>query len=122
MVTQQNIVPIQISFQTTTKNTSFMNMHYFLKMKGIENNAFFLALYDTDLMNVDPRDPRLNTFWKAKILKECKFNYWYFLREVIRIPESGSEVGGGSFYRLDRGNLALNFGFTLNWNMFLELP
>lgn len=122
MVTQQNIVPIQISFQTTTKNTSFMNMHYFLKMKGIENNAFFLALYDTDLMNVDPRDPRLNTFWKAKILKECKFNYWYFLREVIRIPESGSEVRGGSFYRLDRGNLALNFGFTLNWNMFLELP
>lgn len=122
MVTQQNIVPIKISFQTTTKNTSFLKMHYFLKMKGIENNAFFLALYDTDLMNVDPRDSRLNTFWKAKILKECKFNYWYFLREVIRIPESGSEVGGGSFYRLDRGNLALNFGFTLNWNMFLELP
>lgn len=122
MVTQQNIVPIKISFQTTTQNTSFLKMHYFLKMKGIENNAFFLALYDTDLMNVDPRDSRLNTFWKAKILKECKFNYWYFLREVIRIPESGSEVGGGSFYRLDRGNLALNFGFTLNWNMFLELP
>ena len=115
-------MPIKISFQTTTKNTSFLNMHYFLKMKGIQNNAFFLALYDTDLMNIDPRDPRLNTFWKGKVLRECKFNYWYFLREVIRIPESGSEVGGGTYYRLDRGNLALNFGFTLNWNMFLELP
>lgn len=122
MIIQQNTVPVTISYQMTTKNKSFLDMHYWLKSKGIKNNKFFLALYDTDLMNVDPRDPRLNTVWKAKVLNECRRNYWYFLREVIRIPDTGGTVGSGVPYKLDRGNLALNFGFTLNWNMFLELP
>ena len=122
MVTQQNIVPMQIHYQMNTTNQSFINMHYYLKMQGRKNNKFFLALYDADLANIDPRDPRLNTFWKAKVLREVQFNYWYYLREIVRIPDTGGAVGSGIPYRLDRGNLALNFGFTLNWNMFLELP
>ena len=97
-------------------------MHYFLKMKGIKNNAFFLSIYDTDLMYINPRDPNLPKEWRMKVVRECHFNYWYFLREIVRIPDTGGVVGGGVPYKLDRGNLALNFGFTLNWNMFLELP
>lgn len=122
MVTQQNIVRMQITYQMNTTNTSFLNMHYYLKMQGRTNNKFFLALYDSDLANIDPRDPRLNRVWKAKVLREVQFNYWYFLREIVRIPDTGGTVGDGVPYKLDRGNLALNFGFTLNWNMFLELP
>ena len=45
-----------------------------------------------------------------------------FIREVVQIPTQGSEVGGGTRYKLNRGNLALNFGFILNWNIFLEQP
>ena len=36
------------------------------------------------------------------------------------IPTQGSEVGGGTRYKLHRANLAMNFGFILNWNMFVE--
>jgi len=122
MVLRQNAVPMQISIHWNTTNKSFLDMHYFLKMKGIKNNAFFLSIYDTDLINIDPRDPNLPRMYKVKVLRECQFNYWYFLREIVRIPDTGGVVGGGVPYKLDRGNLALNFGFTLNWNMFLELP
>jgi hypothetical protein len=113
---------IKVAYQMSTTNQSFLDMHYFLKAKGIKNNKFFLVLYDTDLAGVDPRDPRLNLMMKRKILAECIRNYWYFIREVVRIPMQGGEVGGGARYKLHRGNLALNFGFILNWNMFLELP
>lgn len=105
-----------------TPNKSFIDMHLYLKDRGIKNNAFFLILLDKDLQGVDPRDPRLNKVWKSKILRECIFNYWYFLREVVRIPDQGGAVGGGVPYQLHRGNLAMNFGFIMNWNMFVELP
>lgn len=120
--TQTPTVQINIAYQFNTKNQSFLDIHYYLKAKGIKNNAFFLALYDTDLMYVDPRDPRLNVMMKQKILKECMRNYWYFIREVVLIPDQGGAVGGGAKYKLHRGNLALNFAFTLNWNIFAEFP
>ena len=49
-------------------------------------------------------------------------NFWYFIREIIRIPAEGGTVGGGVRYKLHRGNLAMNFLFILNYNMFIELP
>lgn len=97
-------------------------MHYFLKQKGIQNNKFFLVIYDPDLIGVNPRDPNLNVIMKKKILRECLHNFWYFIREVVRIPDQGGTVGGGKRYKLDRANLALNFGFLMNWNIFLEIP
>lgn len=105
-----------------TTNQSFIDMHYFLKQKGIKNNAFFLVLYDRGLAGVDPRDPNLSREMKARVLRECRFNYWYFLREVVRIPVQGGVVGSGVRYKLHRGNLAMNFLFVLNYNMFVELP
>lgn len=112
----------QVYYQMETTNKSFLEMHYFLKAKGIKNNKFFLILYDRDLAGVNPRDPNLNEMMKAKILRECMINFWYFIREVVIIPQSGASTSGGARYKLHRGNLALNFGFILNWNMFLELP
>lgn len=122
MIERRNIVSRTVYIQKTTSNKSFLDMHYYLKDTGRKNNAFFLILFDPDLDGVDPRDPRLNTFMKQKVLAECMKNYWYFLREVIRIPESGGARGSGKKYELHRGNLALNFGFMFNWNMFFELP
>lgn len=106
----------------STSNQSFLNMHYYLKQKGIQNNKFFLVIYDPDLIGVNPRDPNLNTVMKKKILRECIINFWYFIREVVRIPDQGGQVGGGKRYNLHRGNLAMNFGFLMNWNMFVEFP
>ncbi len=122
MVVQQPTMQTEVYYQMETSNKSFLDMHFFLKAKGIKNNRFFLILYDRDLAGVDPRDPTLNEMMKAKILRECIVNFWYFIREVVLIPVQGGDVGGGSKYKLHRGNLAMNWGFLLNWNMFLELP
>ena len=122
MVVQQPTIQTEVYYQMETSNKSFIDMHFFLKAKGIKNNRFFLILYDRDLAGVDPRDPTLNEMMKAKILRECMVNFWYFIREVVVIPVQGGDVGGGAKYKLHRGNLAMNWGFLLNWNMFLELP
>ena len=45
-----------------------------------------------------------------------------FLREVVRIPVQGGTVNSGARYELHRGNLAMNFLFVLNFNMFVEMP
>jgi hypothetical protein len=108
-----------IYYQLSTNNKSFRDMHYYLRSIGIKNNKFFLALVDKDLAGVDPHDPKLNQFMKQKIFRECMVNYWYFLREVIRIPDQG---GTGVRYFLHRGNLAYNYCTMLNMNIFLELP
>lgn len=110
-----------VYYQTNTRNKSFTDMIDYLTRIGVENNKFFCILFDPDLYNVDPFDPRLNVLMKKKIANECITNYWYFLREVIRIPDQGSTTGGKPF-RLDRGNLALNFCLIRNYNIFLELP
>jgi len=111
-----------VYIQKETTNKSFIDMHYYLKRTGRMNNNFFLVLYDPGLAGVDPRDPLLSGEIKARILRECIVNYWYFLREVVRIPIQGGAAGGGTRYRLDRGSLAMNFLFTMNYNMFVELP
>lgn len=118
MPTQQ----ITIYYQENTTNQSFRDMSSILELKGIKKNKFHLILYDADLMNIDPRDKNLPFIYKQKVMIECMRNFWYFIREVIRIPVQGGEVGGGIRYKLTRANLAMNFGFVLNWNMFLEIP
>lgn len=118
----QNIVTRPVFIHKSTTNKSFLDMHYFLKERGIKNNDFFLALLDSGLAGVDPRDPNLPPYMKARILKECQLNYWYFIREIVRIPQQGGAVGSGVRYQLNRGNLALNFLFILNFDVFFIMP
>ena len=126
MPTQANNIPSSardirpiVYYQLSTSNKSFRDMHYYLRSIGIKNNKFFLALIDKDLAGVDPFDPKLNQYMKQKIFRECMVNYWYFIREVIRIPDQG---GNGAKYELHRGNLAFNYCSMLNLNIFEELP
>lgn len=110
---------VTVYYQMNTLNKSFLEMHYYLKARGIKNNKFHLLLYDRDLANVDPYDLSLPTYMKQKIFVECQRNFWYYVREVIRVQSQG---GPYVRYRLDRGNLALNFCFTLNLNIYEEQP
>lgn len=122
MVIRQTINNMTVYYDMGTSNKSFLDMHYFLKARGIKNDKFFLILYDPSLATVNPRDPNITPTQAAAVLRECRRNFWYFIREVVRIPDQGGTIGGGMQYKLHRGNLALNFGFVRNWNMFLELP
>lgn len=105
-------------YHITTNNISFIKMHKVLKSLGIENNKFFLALYDKSLENVDPFDPNLSLETQGRIIREIKRNYWYFIREVVRIVVPG----GSKPYELHRGNLALGWCVTNNLNAIEILP
>lgn len=98
-----------------TKNKSFIRLYKDLKRLGVENNKFFLILYDKDLQLIDPYSPELPKDYQLKVYLECLINPWYFLREILRIPEDGApiEVGGGTQYRIDRNNAAC-------WYLFLN--
>lgn len=87
-----------------TKNRSFLLTYHELKKLNIENNMFFLALYDNSLIHVDPHAENLSAETKARILIEIKRNPWYFYREVCRIRLEGQPKGGR--FGLHRANLA----------------
>lgn len=120
MVQATNTVVKVVYKQFSTTNQSFINVHHYLKATGIKNNDFHLILYDADLARIDPRDPNIGPDFMRRILRECLVNFWYFIREIVRIPVEGNIQG--ERYRLQRGTLAVNFAFSMGWNMFIELP
>ena len=109
LVENQNI---RIYYQRSTSNTSFVEMSNYLKAIGIKNNRFMLSLLDPDLANIDPHDPNISYQYKMKVLAEVRNNFWYYLREVVRIPSAGEP----SKFILNRGNMAFLYLATMNIN------
>lgn len=105
---------------TTTANRSFLKMHFILKEMGIKNNAFFLALHDQSLKDVDPFNmAKMTPELALKIGIEIKINPWYYLREIVRIPASGTDP---IHYRLNRAGMFLYWAFFNSCNLFLIQP
>lgn len=105
-------------YDTQTKNISFIEMFKFLKSIGIKNNKFFLWLNDPSLQGVDPYDPNLTDEQKIRIQAEVMTNFWYYLREVVRIPESG----GWTHFQMHRANLGQMFLMEHNIDLIEILP
>lgn len=106
-------------YDILTPNESFIEMHTQLKSMGIKNNKFFLILYDETLQGVDPCDEKnLTEDQKIRIQIEVQRNFWYYIREVIRIKESG----GFCHYGLHLGNLAQNYCMLNDINVIELLP
>ena len=84
-VQSQLVTPKMVYIHLETTNQSFIDMHYYLKSQGIQNNDFFLALLDSGLAGVDPRDPNLSQAMKARIMMECRLNYWYFFLVIAGV-------------------------------------
>lgn len=103
----------------STRNASFLEVHKQLKILGIENNAFFLVLLNPALEYVDPYDPDITPEEAMMVVEECYHNFFYYLREVVRIPEQG---GTCVMFRLDRGTLAAAWCFYNNINYYLMKP
>lgn len=88
-----------------TSNRSAIRIATALKKAGVENHAFVLSIYDRDLIGVNPFDPDLPIEMQAKVVKEFSKNYWYAVRECIRIPPI---VGLESVpYNFHRSNVSL---------------
>lgn len=88
-----------------TPNQSFIDLVGLLEAMGVENRFFPLALVNPKLQGIDPHNPLLPDEYKMLVAIECKINPWYFFREVLRAPSSGS--GKGRPVRANRGNIAL---------------
>lgn len=69
-----------------TRNKSAIALASKYKKMGVKNNSFFLALYDKDLININPHDTNLTSEIENKILIECQRNPWYVLRECFKSP------------------------------------
>ena len=96
-----------IDYETTNK--SALTLASKLRVMGVENNAFFLALHNPNLQGIDPYSKNLTIEQMADIGMEIKTNGWYFFREIARAPAiSGLEVSSIEF---NRANIALWWSF-----------
>jgi hypothetical protein len=103
-----------------TQNKSALELAAKLRLMGVKNNAFFLALHNPSLQGVDPFDPNLTQQQMIDIGIEIKVNPWYYFREIGRVPAlSGNTVG---FVELNRANIALWWCFFLHIVVFLTQP
>lgn len=109
---------VTINWKTT--NTSFIKLAVQLRDMGIKNYKFMLTLYDKDLIGVDPYAPDLTPELQMKIIIECKRNKFYFLRELVRLKDQGSDVP--MMYEAHVGNISLHFLRELNISTYQELP
>lgn len=75
-------------------NNSFIKMAQVLKDMHVIHNDFFLKTINEGVDILDPFNPSLSDEEKALVIKECKENIWYFLREIARIPEEPRPLSG----------------------------
>lgn len=102
----------------TTKNRTWVEFASKLKAMGIENWGFHLTLLDPGLKGIDPRDPNLDNATILRIQHELRNNYWYFLREIFRVP---STTGGDPGYlEANRGNIATYWSVFNHFITYLE--
>lgn len=113
-------------FNLGTSNTSFLRVALDLRSLGIDNYMFMLEIIDLTLINVNPhaKDKRtgrsiLSQDQIGRIITECTRNPWYFLREVVRVPDPG---GVAVPYEANRGNIAQAWCIWRGYDSWLCLP
>lgn len=105
---------------TNTTNQSFIRMAILYEKMGIKNNLFHLSLLQPSLQGVNPFSPDLDDETKVAIALECRWNPWYCIREIIRLPPQGGPTP--IRYVANRGNLALTWSFFNHIDFSLIQP
>ena len=86
-----------------TNNESFLKLAALLRAMGVRNHFFLLALHQPLLQGVDPFSDELTYLQKEAIVIECRYNPWYFFREVLRVGVGAS----ASRFRANRGLVSM---------------
>ena len=107
-------------FDSQTKNKSFIEYCALLKKMNIRNHLFPLSLLQPELQGIDPYDESLTDEIKLKITLECYYNFWYFIREVVKVPPVASLHPLP--FKANRGNIALYFSFHSHIDFALIQP
>ena len=103
---------------TETNNKSFLRLATLYRDMGVKNHSFILSLLNPSLQGLDPFDPNLTTEQMLLMSLEAKENFWWFLRECCKVPESGSR--DGVYFRANRGAISLFWLFFNNITLILE--
>lgn len=104
----------------STSNSSFLHLVRVLHEMGVQNCLFPLALIDPRLQGVDPYSKTLTLDQKSMVAVECLSNFWYFVREVARVPpQAGIEP---IQFIANRGNMAVYWLFFNNIDCALIQP
>lgn len=100
-----------------TKNKSFLRFSALLKNMGVENHMFPLQLHNPELLGIDPFSADLTIEQMGLISIECKQNFFYYIREIARVPAvAGSDA---TPFRANRGNFSLFWLFFNHVTVFL---
>lgn len=94
---------------TKTKNKSFLRIAGLYKSMGVKNHEFPLALINPDLRDIDPFNPDITLEEMTAVAIECKQNFMYYVREIVRVP--GGAQDDPIMFRANRGNIALYWLF-----------
>lgn len=105
---------------TKTTNTSFIRISALYREMGVANHAFPLQLHNPELQGINPFDPNLTLEQMAAIAVECKNNFFYFIRECVRVPGSGFD--NPVHFKANRGNMALYWLFFNHITVMLIQP
>lgn len=107
-----------VDYKTT--NETFLRMASLYQEMGVENCLWPLSLINPHIQGLDPYSEDLTEEQKMSIGLECQYNFWYYLREVARIPA----VAGPKPipYKANRGNLALSWAFLNSVDIALIQP
>lgn len=106
-------------YDVETKNRSFVKVAKRYQTMGVSNYAFCLLLLNPNLKGVDPHSKDLTQEQKTAIRVECKFNPWYFLREVARVVGQG---GDDTPFLANRGNISSMWLFLSHTDFCLIQP
>lgn len=104
----------------STTNESFLRQVNVYQQMGVKNCLWPLALMQSELRGIDPHSPILSYETKQMIAVECRYNPWYYFREVVRIPP----VAGPTSipFKANRGNLSLIWCFLNSIDYALIQP
>ncbi len=108
------------TYDLTTTNTSFLDLVETYYRQGVKNHLFPLAIYQRELIGVDPFSPDLTFEQIVKISQEVKYNPWYFFREVARVKQAGSSIP--SKWLANRGNIAFVWSFLNGFDFANIMP
>lgn len=101
-----------------TSNQSFLDMAATYKAMGVKNCLFMLSLLQPELRYVDPFAKDLSQDIKNKIAVECRYNPWYYYREIVRF-EAGSVPRR---FVANRANISLIWSFYNHIDYMLIQP